>query len=440
MRFCSFVAMIGAIAVAVGCQKDKAAMPEMPPPQVTVASPVICKVQHYLEYNGSLDAVERVQIKARVKGVLLEIEFKEKEKEGLEVKKDELLYRIDDREYQAAAAKSRADIARATADIENSKAQIRLAEAELERIKRAVATGVGSKSDLDKAEAQLAANLAQLDTAKANVKAGQATLQMDELNLEYATIKAPIGGRISRTLVTKGNIVGQNEMTLLTTILRVDDLYVYFDIPEHDLVEYQRSLKGESSTSQKEAVIQVGVATEEGFPHVGKIDFRDNQVERGTGTINIRGKIPNPLINPTERLLHPGLYAHVRLPVGEPVEKPVIPEEALMTGQEGRYVYVIGADNKVEKRSVTVGPQVWASSPSSAQPLSGWTLFNLKPAEKDKAEKPVPLQSIVAIEKGLNVGERIIVNGLQKARPGLPVSPIEWRLQEPPPAKPLDTK
>jgi membrane fusion protein, multidrug efflux system len=422
-RFSAFTALSISVAAAIGCKGAKEAPPLPPPPLVTVASPVSYKVQHYLEYNGFLDHVDMVQIKARVKGFLVDIKFKD----GEEVQEKDLLYRIDDREYQASAAKSKANIARANADIENAKAQIKLAEAELERTKKSVASGVGSKSDQDKAEAQLAANLAQLDTAKANVKAAEAALQMDELNLEYTVIRAPIKGQISRTLVTKGNIVGQNELTLLTTIVWMDELYVYFDIPERDLVEYQQGLKGKNSPSQSEGIVQVGVATEDGFPHIGKIDFRENRVEPGTGTIRIRGRIPNPLINKSERLLYPGLYAHVRLPVGEPEARPVIPEEALMTGQEGRFVYVIGAEDKVEKRTVEVGPQVW--SPNLNVPDHPvWSL--IKPASGNDKEKSESVQSMVAIEKGLKVGERIIVKGLQKARPGAPVTPDVWNLQE----------
>jgi hypothetical protein len=226
----------------------------------------------------------------------------------------------------------------------------------------------------------------------------------------------------------------------------MDPLYVYFDIPERDQVEYQRNLKGKTSATQDEPTVEVAVATEEGYPHVGKIDFRENRVETGTGTIRIRGRIPNPLMNmnATHRLLYPGLYARIRIPLGEPERRPVIPEDALMTGQEGRYVYVIGEGNKVEKRTVTVGPQVWAPPPPDAPHQPGWTLINPHPADQDKggqaAPKTAPVQSIVAIEKGLNANERIIVIGLQKARPGEPVSPDEWQLQEPPASKPVEKK
>ena len=299
-----------------------------------------------------------------MRGFLDEICFKE----GDEVPEKKVLYRIDPREYDANVAKSKSDIEKAKADIANARAQIRLAEAELERMNRAAKGGVAAKSDQDKAEAQLAANNAQLDTAVANRDAAEASLKIANLNLDYTEVTAPIAGRISRTQVTKGNLVGQNELTLLTTIVRMDPLFVYFDTPERDLIEYQRSLKGKKADEQQAGRVEVAVATEEGFPHIGTLDFRENRVETGTGTIRIRGRIPNPLVNASDRLLLPGLYARVRVPVGDPIPLPVIPETALMTGQDGRFVYVIGADNKVERRKVVVGPKIWSAPLPTRRP------------------------------------------------------------------------
>jgi RND family efflux transporter MFP subunit len=423
-HFCTRVAAFGAFCLAVagllGCQRGKTPPPAPPPPHVTVARPVSFPVQHYLEYNGFLDAKETVQIKARVKGFLDLIDFKE----GDEVEPGKVLYKIDPREFKAAVARSNADIAKAQADVANSKAQIRLAEADLERVKQAYERKVAAKTDLDKAVAQVAAANAQLETAMANVDAGEASLKTAELDLEYTTIKAPIHGRISRTLVTRGNLVGQNELTLLTTIVSMDPLYVYFDVPERDFVEGQKRYRESKQASQPPRV-EVGVATEEGYPHVGQLNFQENRVETGTGTIRLRGIIPNPHHKDKERLLYPGLYARVRIPIGTPEALPVIPEDALMTGQEGRFVYVLMDGNIVDKRSVTVGPKL---------SVQGWTLANPKPSEPGKggdAPASIPIQSMVAIEKGLAAGERIIVNGLQRAKPGAPVVPDEWDLRKP---------
>jgi RND family efflux transporter MFP subunit len=444
------------LAVVVGCRAKPAQTPEAPPAKVTVAHPVIYPVQTYMEYNGNLDAMETVQIRARVKGLLNKIEFTE----GEEVKDGELLYQIDPREYEAQVAKSNADIAKSNADIANADAQIKLAETELKRVNTAVSKGVMSTSDQDKAVAQLAANRAQLDSAKANVQAGEAALKTASLNLEYTKITSPIEGRISRTLVTKGNLVGQNESTLLTTIVRMDPIDVWFEVPERDLIEYQRSLEGKKhipavtvmtriarqmatalmmgkqfSPADSEVSVEVAVATEEGFPHVGKINFRDNRVEPGTGTFKIRGRLPNPRVSATQRLLYPGLYAKVRIPTGSPQPRPVIPEDALMTGQEGRFVYVVKGDDTVEKRTVTVGPQVWAPPPPGSPPEPGWSLVN--PAEPTHH---IPPQSMVAILQGLEAQDRVIVNGLQRARPGAKVAPDEWVLHAPSPPTAASTE
>jgi membrane fusion protein, multidrug efflux system len=424
-----------------GCQRTKPTPPAMPPAKVTVAKPATVPVQSYYEYNGYLEAVETVQVKARVKGILQRIEFTE----GEEVDAGDPLYAIDPREYKAAVARADADVAKAVADIDNWKAQIKLAQTELGRLSRTAATGASAQADLDKAKATLEVNNAQLAVAVASKDAAEAALQTSKIQLGYATIEAPIAGRINRTLVTPGNLVGQSEPTLLTTIVSMDPLYVYFDVPERDLVEYQAAQRGKSMPDPASGMIpvEVGVSTETGYPHRGTIDFRENRVDTGTGTVRIRGRVPNPQVPPNNvRLLYPGLYSRVRVPTGAPQPRLVLPEEALMTGQEGRYVYVVGDDNKVEKRTVTVGTRVWRAPPGAAE-LSGWELINPNPAppagpnEKGGAPPPgkVPVKSVVAIETGLKEGDRVVVNGLQKARPGAPVAPEEWQFKAPPEKK-----
>jgi membrane fusion protein, multidrug efflux system len=431
-RASAFATLVVVLAAVVGCRGNKEAPPPPPPPHVTIARPVTKMVQSYVEYNGNLDAVDTVQVKARVKGFLNKIEFTE----GEEVKEGDLMYQIDPREYQAGVAKSNADIAKAKADIATANALIKRDETGLERVNQLFAKGNAAKAEVDTAVAQLAASQAQLDTAKANVDAGKAALQTAELDLEYTTIKAPIAGLTSRTLVTRGNLVGQNEVTLLTTIVRMDPLFVNFDVPERDLMEYQGNLHTKKlSTAQAILAIEVGVATEEGYPHIGRLDFGENHVEPGTGTIRLRGRIPNPRVHDNERVLYPGLYARVRIPRGTPQPRQVIPEDALMTGQEGRFIYIVNADNIVEKRTVTVGPQVWAPPPPNSPPEPGWTLVN--PAAPTK---PTSVNSVVAIMTGLNPGDRVIVNGLQRARPGSPVVPDEWELHGLPEPKPAEKK
>lgn len=428
-RAASLAGLFCAAAIPLaGCNRlaQQSPPPAPPPPSVSVARPVSISVQAYHEYNGYLDAVESVEIRARVKGYLNEVRFNE----GDTVKTGDKLYEIDPREYASAVAKSKADITRAVADIAAARANIKLSEAEVERMRGLPAAM--SKSERDKAEANLAAAQAQQDVATANKASAEAALRTADLQLSYTDIRAPINGVISRTRVTRGNLVGQSDATLLTTIVSIDPLYVYFDVPERDLVESQRELLargGTASSANRVVPVQLGVATEEGYPHAGQLDFRENRVDTGTGTVRLRGKVPNPLIPPGNvRVLYPGLFARVRVPRGSPVPRSVLPEDALMTGQEGRFVYVIGADNKVAKRTVTVGAPVWRAAPPGATVPPGWTLVKGN-------GPPVSARSVVAINTGLEVGDRVIVNGLQKARPGASVAPEDWELRPPAPAK-----
>jgi RND family efflux transporter MFP subunit len=412
-----------AAAAVAGCNKDSpdAKGKSMPPPQVAVAKPVEWLVQSYREYNGFLEAVEMVQVKARVKGILEQIHFTE----GEEVKEGAPLYTIDPREYKAAVAKGVADVAKATADIDNWKAQIKRDEAELDRAKRQSAAGAGSPSDVEKAAAAVDVDRAQLDVAKATKAASEAMLDTARLELGYTEIAAPITGRISRTMVTRGNLVGQNETTLLTTIVRMHPVYVYFDAPEPDVIDYQRWVWSMFRSggvipriSETKFPLEVGVATERGFPHPGVINFRENRVDTGTGTVRVRGELANE-----DRFLYPGLFARVRVPNGDPRTRLSIPEAALMAGQEGRFVYVVNAADTVEKRLVTVAARLEESRPG--QPAAGWKLVGPGPAER-------PINSMVAIDKGLNPGDRVVVDGLQRARPGAPAAPAQWTITPPP--------
>lgn len=414
------------VGLAFGCAPKAAPPGPPPPPAVTAIRPVVHGVQSYHDYNGHLDTVETVEIRARVKGYLEKVHFVD----GTDVTAGKPLYTIDPREFEALVAKAEADIERGKADQANADAQIKLAEAELKRQNQL--GPAASQADKDKAEANLAVAKAQLKTAVANTRAGDAALRTAKLELEYTAIKAPISGRINRTLVTQGNLVGQNETTLLTTIVRMDKLYVYFDAAERDLSDFLPSNSTDASTPVK---IEVGVANERGFPHRGTIDFRENRVDTGTGTVRIRGELDNPLgPDGKNRVLYPGLYSKIRVPSGPKRDLPVIPEEALMTGQEGRFVYVLDAENKLAKRNVDVVPQaVWKAPPPTAAPEPAWTIG---PSSDAKTKDAAPaVQSVVAIRAGLTADDRIVVNGLQKAMPGQVVAPDVRELLPPSPKK-----
>jgi RND family efflux transporter MFP subunit len=421
---------------AAGC-KEKPSTEPPPTPRVVVARPVVIPVQAYNEYNGFLDTTETVEVRARVKGLLTAIHFKE----GAEVKKGELLYEIDQREYITAEKKAKSELERSKADVLNWEAQIELAKAELERATTANKSGVGSKTDLDKAKAQLDVNKAQKDAAIASVDSAEAALQTARIQLGYTKIYAEIDGRISQTRVTRGNLVGQNDATLLTTIVRMDELYAFFDAPEGDLVQYQRAAidSPQPDPTSRKIEIEVRVAGENGFAHPGKIDFRENRVDTATGTVRIRARVPNPEENGT-RALYPGLYASLRVPVGEPKPQPVLPEDCLMTGQEGRFVLVVGQGDIVEKKLVTVGPGVWRAPPViPGKTASGWMLENLNATPPNPGQPTMQarrsVKSLFAVTANLTPDDRVIVEGVQRARPGEKVIPELWTLQ-PPQTKP----
>lgn len=410
-------------AAAIGCTGGKKAPPAPPPAPVTVLQPVMVPVQAFLEYNGTLEPVEAVQIQARVEGFLTEITFTE----GDEVAAGRHLYTIEPAEYESAVNRAQAEIVRADANIVNAEVQEKAAKDELDRL---VAAGGASATELQKAQANVAERKAQKDIAVSAKTSAVSARKIAELKKSYTEISSPIDGRISRTLVTKGNLVGQKEPTLLTTIVSVDPLFVMFDVPEKDRVHYERLLKPAGVAAGPAMTVKVGTGTEQGFPHSGPLDFQDNRVTTSTGTLRVRGRIPNPWLSPSNsRRLQPGLYCRVRVPIGEPQPRFAIPEEALMTGQEGRYVFVLGPENVIQKRTVTVGPQVWRMGQGGAP----WTLTNPNPGGESKQPPSVPVRTVVSIESGLKEGDRIVAVGLLKARPGQPVAPDEWTFRAPAP-------
>ena len=417
--------VVVALAFPAGCARKKEPPPAPPPPQVMVAKPVQFPVQKYLEFNGYLEAVETVQITARVKGFLNDITFTE----GAEVKKGDPLFVIDPREFEASLKKAQGDKLKATAEVKRAKA-------DEDRGRQLLTSQAISQEEFQQ-------RVAARETADAVLKQSEAAIDMAQLQLDYTKISAPIDGQINRTLVTRGNLVGQTEPSLLTTIVGMEEIFAYFDVPERDLIEYQRGLqnKPESKSPTGSHPVHVGISTEDGFPHAGVIDFRENKVDTSTGTVRLRGRLKNPKIPPGNvRMLYPGLYARVRIPMGEPKPQLVIPEDALLTGQEGRYVYVIGENNIVQKRTVTVGANVWRAAPKGGPPAP-WTLTSDKPPAEKKdgppavgGPPPTPppvVRSVVAIDDGLKEGDRVIINGLQRARPGAPATPDEWTFHGP---------
>jgi multidrug efflux system membrane fusion protein len=329
-----------ALVTGVGCEHSpELAPPE--PPALPVSHPVSRQVTDYVDFTGRTDAVQAVDVRARVSGYLVQMPFKE----GAEVKTGDLLFEIDPRPYQA-------QLDQALSQIELNQASLQLAQTTLVRDQQVdkEAPGGVSKELLDKDAAAVA-------EAKARVKAFQASSEVYKLNVGYCKVTSPIDGRISRYFLTLGNLVNQDQ-TLLTTVVSVDPMYAYFDMDEPTLLKIRRAInEGRVKRMQSgEMPVQMSLQGEQGFPHPGKVDFVNNQVNPTTGSISVRGVFPNPMPPNGDRLLSPGMFVRIRLPIGEPHPALLVIDRAIATDQGLKYVYVLDAQNKAEYRRITTGP------------------------------------------------------------------------------------
>ncbi|MEN6487037.1 MAG: efflux RND transporter periplasmic adaptor subunit [Syntrophobacteraceae bacterium] len=350
-----------------GCER-KTEFVAPPPMAVTVARPVQQAVTDYAEYTGVVDAVESVEVRARVEGYLESVRFKP----GARVKQGDLLFVIDPRPYQARLDEAKAELARRQAEMINAETILKRKELALQS--KAV-------SELEAVQAK-----ADHDVARAAVLAAQASLQTAELNLSYTRVLAPIGGRISRNMVDVGNLVGASERTLLATIVNDDPVYAYFNVNERDLLQYQQKQESPTSGNGRTRVF-LGLSGQQGFPFEGRIDYVDNRLDRSTGTIQVRGVFSN-----RDRRLTAGLYARIQVPTGTRENALLVPESAVGTDQRGEYLLAVNAQNVVEYRQVTTGALVG---------------------------------DLRVIESGISPDDRIVVVGLQRARPGLTVAPSD---------------
>lgn len=353
-----------------GCDKAETKVANPPPPPVNVILPVAKEVQEFDEFTGRAAAVESVEIRARVTGYIASIDFKD----GDEVKKGQLLFQIDPRPYQTALDAANAGLASAVA--EQSYAQT-----DVKRIEPAAQAGAASVQELEKAKDTLA-------RAEAKVSAAKADIERAKLDLDFASVKSPIDGRVSKSSLTTGNLVAGD--TLLTTVVSVDPMYVNFDVDERRMLFYKEEARKrgqEKLTRLREANLPlfVGLANEKDFPHQGIIEFADNQVDPLTGTIRVRGELANQ-----NRLLVPGQFVRVQLRRGDPKEALLIPDRAVSRDQDRKFVLVVDDKNVVQYRSVETGG-----------------LFG-----EDRA-----------ILKGIAATDKIVVDGIQRARPGAPVTP-----------------
>ena len=341
-----------------------------PPPTVTVASPVRQSVTYYARYTGQTAAVESVEIRARVEGYLQSVHFGD----AALVKKGDLLFVIDPRPYQARLDEAKAELAM-------RQAEHRLAEATLKRKESAFQDQAVSEVEVIEARALK-------DQAVAAIEASRAAIDTARLDLSYTRIVAPLSGRIGRKLVDVGNLVGASEKTLLATIVSVDPVYVYFNVNERDLLEFQKQHPSHPgpTNGNGNTPIFLGLSNETDYSFEGRVDFTDNRIDPETGTIQVRGKLAKP-----EGILLPGLFARVRIPVRDSADALLVPEHALGIDQKGYYLLAVNPENLVEYLPVTVGPLV---------------------------------EGLRVIESGVKAEDRIVVNGLQRARPGITVNPV----------------
>ncbi len=362
-----------------GCEKANSAADKKPvaPVKVEVAVPLEQEVTDFQDFTGRLEAVESVEIRARVSGYLTKIAFDPSIELGAEVKVGDLLFEIDERPYQNSLESTQANLAKA-------EAQQQTAAAELARTEELVAKKAATARDLERDAGQKA-------VADASIAAAKASINQAQLDLEFAKITAPISGRIGRPLLTVGNLVTPGTGSL-TSIVSVDPVHVYFDIDEPTLLALQKMIRDGKLKSAMEAEVPLllGLVNDDGHPYRGKLDFVENKIDPNTGTIRVRGIFANPKPQRGPRTLAPGLFARVRLPLGEPHQALLVSERAIGRDQGQAFVFVVNEANEVVYRRVKLGTQH---------------------------------DGLRVIADGLVAGEKIVVNGLQRVRPGSKVEP-----------------
>ncbi|SRR5579885_3039179 len=362
-------------ALLLGCHRGQAPPPAAEPTTIPVSQPVERDVTDYVDFTGRTDAVNSVGIRPRVTGYLVNIPFKE----GTEVKKNDVLFEIDPRPYQA-------QLDQAQAQVTLNQASLKLAQATLERVRPLVSTGAASQQEYDE-------DVAAVQEAQARIKASQAAVEVYKLNLEFCKVSSPIDGMVSRTYYTVGNLVTQDQ-TLLTTVVSLDPMYAYFDMDEPTLLSIRRAINEgriKVPSDRSDIPILMGLQGEDGFPHPGKFNFINNVVNPSTGTIAVRGVFPNPKPENGARLLTPGMFVRIRLPIGQPHPALLVIDRAVGSDQGLKFVYVVDKDNKVQYRRVSTGP--------------------------------LQDDGLRVIESGLQKDDWVITGGLLQVRPRMEVQP-----------------
>ncbi|QGH59397.1 efflux RND transporter periplasmic adaptor subunit [Serratia proteamaculans] len=351
------------VALLAGCDNSAAQNAAPPPPAVSTADVVIKPISQWDAFNGRIEAVQSVQLRPRVSGYIDKVNYTE----GDEVKKGQVLFTIDDRTYRAAREQAQAELVRA-------RNQAALARSESGRTEKLI----GSQAISTEVWEQRRSTAAQ---AQSNVLAAQAQFDLAQLNLDFTRVIAPIDGRASRAMITAGNLVTTGDSaSVLTTLVSLDKVYVYFDVDEATFLRYQND--GRRTTKLP---VKVGLVGEDGYPHQGIVDFTDNQLNAGTGTIRMRALLEN-----AERRFTPGLFARVQMPGSAEFNAMLINDKSVMTDQDRKFVYIVDKDGKAQRRDIEVGR------------VAG---------------------GLRIVQKGLSAGDRVIVDGMQKVfMPGMPVA------------------
>ncbi len=368
-------------AIVTACSGSQAApgagMP--PPPDVTVAQVLSRNVKQWDDFTGRVAAVETVELRPRVSGYVERVAYRE----GDEVRKGQLLFVIDQRPYRAA-------LARAEAELERARSEARLARSQDVRAQTLIDAKAISREEFDTRKAATA-------QSNAGVRAAEAAVATARLDLQFTEVRSPIDGRAGRAIVTAGNLA-QADATALTTVVSLDPVHVYFESDEQAFLRYA----GLARKGQRDATrnpVRVGLADEAGYPHAGTVDFVDNQVDPATGTIRARAVLPNH-----DRVFTPGLFARVQLEGSAEFKAMLVDDKAVLTDQDHKYVYVLGAENKAMRKDVTLGRTV---------------------------------DGLRVIESGLSPQDKVIVNGVQKVFfPGMPVKPQTVAMGAPPAPQP----
>jgi len=366
------LALIALLGLTACDPRASSQAPKAPPlPVITVSKPIVKDITEWDEFVGRFDAVQSVEVRARVSGYLQSVHFKD----GALVRKGDLLFVIDPRPFKAAVD----DL---TAAITSAESRLEFASVDFRRYERLAKEGFAPERQLDDRRQRFTAARADLESARAK-------LARAKLDLEFTEIRAPIAGRISRKYVSEGNLVvgGANESTLLTTIFELDPIYFYFDVDERSYLGYVRmSQRGDRPSSRDvQNPVEVALADEKTFTEKGKMDFVDNRLDPATGTMRGRAVFENKDLR-----LTPGMFGRLRLPGTGIYRGVLVPEEAVTNDQDRRVVYVVGADHVVRAQPVRL-----------AQLVDGYRI----------------------VREGLKGDETIVINGLLRVRPGGKIEP-----------------